>query len=99
MDKIKLNPPEHIHNIIKFLVRYKIILVIIAASIILSSLFITISSLANINPTKQQITQAEESVKLIKINKDSIKVVESLKENNISIESIFDPNRYDPFNN
>lgn len=97
MNKIKLHILETIDKITAFLVRYKLTILLALASLILSILFITISSLANVSPSDQQISQAEETVKLITIKKESIKVVESLQENNISIESIFAPGRYDPF--
>lgn len=97
MNKLKLQILEIVDKTTAFLVNYKLTILLVVASLILSILFITISTLANINPSSQQITQAEETVKLITIKKESIKVVESLKENNISIESIFSPGRYDPF--
>ena len=97
MNNIKLQTIETIDKIAAFLVRYKLTILLVIASLILSVLFITISSFANVTPTNQQVSQAEETVKLITIKKESIKVVESLKENNISIESIFAPGRYDPF--
>ena len=97
MNKLKLQILEFIDKASVYLIRYRLTILLVIASLILSILFITISSLANISPNSQQITQAEETVKLITIKKESIKVVESLKENNISIESIFSPGRYDPF--
>ncbi|MBP9820555.1 hypothetical protein KBC85_00235 [Candidatus Saccharibacteria bacterium] len=97
MNKIKLQTLEIIDKIATFLVRYKVTILLVIASLILSILFIAISFFTNVKPNNQQISQAEETVKLITIKKESIKVVESLKENNISIESIFAPGRYDPF--
>lgn len=97
MNKIKLQTLEIIDKIASFLVRYKVTILLVIASLILSILFIAISVFTNVKPNNQQISQAEETVKLITIKKESIKVVESLKENNISIESIFAPGRYDPF--
>ncbi len=97
MEKIKLQTIEIIDKITTFLSRYKNTILLVMASLILAMLFIFISYFANVNPNNQQISQAEDTVKLITIKKESIKVVESLKENNISIESIFAPGRYDPF--
>jgi len=97
MEKIKLQTIEIIDKITTFLSRYKNTILLVMASLILAMLFIAISYFANVNPNNQQISQAEDTVKLITIKKESIKVVESLKENNISIESIFAPGRYDPF--
>ena len=97
MNTFKIHLFETVDTITNFLARYKLTILLVFASLILSILFITISYFANIKPSDQQIIQAEESVKLITIKKESIKVVESLQENNISIESIFSPGRYDPF--
>ncbi len=54
--------------------------------------------MSNASPTDAQITESEKSVKIIQFKEQSIQVIDSLKENNIEIDTLFDPNRYDPFN-
>ncbi len=54
--------------------------------------------MSNASPTEAQVAEAEKSVKIIQFKEQSIKVIDSLKQNNIEIDTLFDPNRYDPFN-
>jgi hypothetical protein len=61
-------------------------------------MLVDISMLSDASPTDQEIAEAEKSVKIIKFKEESVDVINSLKANNVQIETLFDPNRYDPFN-
>lgn len=82
----------------EFIVRYRVTLFIIIIAVILSVMLIDISMMSNASPTEAQVAEAEKSVKIIQFKEQSIKVIDSLKQNNIEIDTLFDPNRYDPFN-
>lgn len=85
-------------SLYEFIVRYRVTLFIITIAVILSVMLIDISMMSNATPTDAQIAEAEKSVKIIQFKEQSIQVIDSLKENNIEIDTLFDPNRYDPFN-
>jgi hypothetical protein len=61
-------------------------------------MLIDITRMADANPTTIQVDEAEKSVKIIQFKKESIDVIESLDDQNIEIDTLFDPNRTDPFN-
>ncbi len=86
------------YSIYEFTVRYRVTLFIIVITVVLSVMLIDISMMSNASPTDAQITESEKSVKIIQFKEQSIQVIVSLKENNIEIDTLFDPNRYDPFN-
>lgn len=90
---------EQFAKIYQFMIRYRVTLFIIFASITLSVMLADISRMSDASPSQVQISEAEQSVKIVRFKESSITVIKSLKENNITIDTLFDPNRYDPFNN
>lgn len=80
-----------------FVVRYRFVLFITIVSLIIGFMFIRIASMSTSEPTEAQITEAEK-VEVVKMSDDSVLVIQQLVDRNISIEALFDPGRYDPFN-
>lgn len=99
MKNIPAKFAEFTSTFISFVTKYRITLFIVFTSFVLAIMFIDISSMSDANPTDQQVTDSEKSVKVIVFKEQSVKVINSLKANNIEIDTLFDPSRYDPFNN
>jgi superfamily I DNA and RNA helicase len=98
MKNIQVKLVESSNTFITFITRYRITLFIVITGIVLAIMLIDISMLSDANPTENEIAEAEKSVKIIKFKDESVQVINSLKANNVQIETLFDPNRYDPFN-
>jgi len=85
-------------KIYSFIVRHRVTLFIVVCASLLSIMLIDITRMADADPTAIQVDDAEKSVKIIQFKKESIDVIESLDDQNIEIDTLFDPNRTDPFN-
>lgn len=98
MKNIQAKIIDSSNSFLAFITRYRITIFIVLTGIMLAVMLVDISMLSDAKPTEQQIADAEKSVKIIKFKEESVDVIKSLKANNIQIETLFDPNRYDPFN-
>lgn len=81
-----------------YIVRHRFVLFIIIVAVIISFMFIRISMMSTAEPKSYEKAEAK-SVKVIRIDEDSITVIKQLQDKNISIETLFSQDRYDPFNN
>lgn len=60
-------------------------------------LLLQVGKYANAEPTQDQLTESLVSVKQVKINADDITRLESLRDTNVEIKSLFDQTRDNPF--
>jgi hypothetical protein len=81
-----------------FIIKYKITLFLVISCSLIGLIIIDITIQADANPTQSQIDEAKKSVKVITFKKESINVINNLREQNITIDTLFDPGRVDPFN-
>ena len=81
-----------------FVVKYKITIFLVIACSLIGLILIDITRKADANPSQVQIDEAKKSVKVITFKKESIDVINNLREQNITIDTLFDPGRVDPFN-
>lgn len=81
-----------------WLVRYRVTLFIVSGTAVLAFMIFRISQMSTMEPTDAQKTEAKQSVKVVKVNENTVTIIKNLQGNNISIEALFEPGRYDPFN-
>lgn len=81
-----------------WLVRYRITLFIVSVTAVVAFMIFRISQMSTMEPTESQKAEAKQSVKVVKVNENTITIIKNLQGNNISIEALFEPGRYDPFN-
>jgi hypothetical protein len=79
------------------IIKYRHILFTVLVSAVLGFMFIRIATMSTSEPEDYQVAEAK-IVKEIKLNEDSIQIIRQLEDKNISIQTLFDPGRYDPFN-
>lgn len=79
------------------IVRYRIILFAFIIAIIMGFMILRISQMSTMEPSVQQKNDALQSVKVVKIDESAINVIKQLESKDITIEALFDPGRYDPF--
>jgi len=81
-----------------FFIRYVILIFVICVVAVFSYLTIEISHYANADPTQDQITAKEASFQSVKLNQQAVNKILELQSQNISIQSLFDNSRNNPFN-
>lgn len=84
-------------NTKEFIAKYRHILFALLVASVLGFMFLRIANMSTAEPEDYQINEAK-SIQALKLNEDSIEVIQQLQSRNISIEALFDPGRYDPFN-
>lgn len=78
-------------------IKYRHILFALLVAGVIGFMFLRIANMSTAEPEGYQINEAK-TVQALKLNEDSIDIILSLQDRNISIEALFDPGRYDPFN-
>lgn len=78
-------------------IKYRHILFALLVAGVLGFMFLRIANMSTAEPENYQVEEAK-TIQALKLNEDSIDIILSLQDRNISIEALFDPGRYDPFN-
>lgn len=98
MKNLDLSSLKNTLNAIKnSIVKYRVSLFVIIVASVFGILIMGISNKAATEPTEQQINEAINSVKVVEVDDEAIRVVQQLQDNNIYITTLFDPGRVDPF--
>lgn len=80
-----------------FVVRYAVLLFIVFVVMIFGVLTLSISHFSNLEPTDAQVDEKVKTITNIKLNDSAIEKIEDLVDKNISIESLFNNGRSNPF--
>lgn len=80
-----------------FVVKHAILIFILSVVLLLVMMTFNIAHYANLDPTPSQKTDREGTLKVVKIDEKSITKIRQLQDRNISIESLFDNGRANPF--
>ncbi len=85
-------------SIIKdFIARYAVIIFVVTVVTIAGFLTLQIAQLSNIEPTEGQQDEKLASIKSVRLDAASIEKIKQLEDQNISVESLFNNGRANPF--
>lgn len=88
---VKLTPIKN------YFVRYSVLIFMLFVVGILSFMTLRIAHFSNLDPSEQQIDEKKTSLKIIKLDDAAVSKLKELQDKNISIESLFDNGRENPF--
>jgi Flp pilus assembly protein CpaB len=88
---------KYTNPVIAFVRRYAVILFVVAFAGLAGFLVLRIGELSRVEPEVAQIEQRLEEVRKAKVDEDTIESLQVLEDKNISIESLFDNGRVNPF--
>ncbi len=97
---LNLNSPTIKNQIVpikNFVYRYSLILFILFVVVVLGFMTIRISYYSNLEPNEFQIEEKQTLLKPVKLDDNAVSKVNELQEKNITIESLFDNGRANPF--
>ncbi len=77
--------------------RYNLVFFLAFVAIIYSIVFLHISSLNNAQPSEAAVNNQVQAAKLPDINPKTIQQIEALRDNSVSVQSLFDKARSNPF--
>lgn len=80
-----------------FIVRYAVVIFVVSVVGIFTYMTLSIARYANLDPTTSQEEDRKASVSAVKLDEKSVNKIKELQDQNISIESLFDNGRANPF--
>ncbi len=89
--------PKKIEPAKQFVIQHVKLLAFIAIMLVFGFMVLRIYQLASVEPTDSQIDEKISSLRLTKLDQSAVDVIQSLEDRNISIESLFDNGRTNPF--
>lgn len=88
---------EKLVPIKNFFVRYAVIIFVLVIVTIFGAMTFMIARYANLDPTSSQGDERTSTVTTVRLDEKSVTKLQSLEDQNISIESLFDNGRDNPF--
>jgi len=88
---------DKISSVKLFLKRYLVFVFTGFVLITMATMILTIRHYSNSEPSEQQIDDKKASLKAFKLNDEAVKKIQLLQDKNISIESLFNNGRANPF--
>ena len=89
---------KYVTGVKNWIIKYRISLFVTAVAVAFGFMTLRIATMSTAEPTSQQKAEALVSIKVVKIDENAIEVINQLQDKNIPVETLFDPGRYDPFN-
>jgi hypothetical protein len=77
--------------------RYVVIIFVICVALVFGFLTLKISSYSNNEPNDTQIEERLSTLQTVKLNDEAVQKIEELQDRNISLESLFNNGRDNPF--
>lgn len=80
-----------------FIARYAVVIFVVSIVAVFAFMTLSIAHYANLEPTQDQTDEQKNSLTKLKLDEKSISKIKELQDQNISIESLFDNGRANPF--
>jgi len=100
MTKSKFNIrdiPEKAVAILRRVSRYGVVLFLIFIALIYGFVILRINSLSNAQPTDNAVTSQVQAARIPHIDKSVVDQLQSLQDNSVSVKSLFNQARANPF--
>lgn len=88
---------QQLSGIREFIVKYRVVIFIVASLSVYSYLVYTIGSLINISPSQAQVDEQLKTTSRLKIDQDAVSKIEQLQGQNVAVQSLFKAARDNPF--
>jgi hypothetical protein len=90
--------PQLISVAIKKVARYRVIIFVLLIGSVYGYVLFTINSLSSVQPSSDTITTELNSIKSPKIDQAVVKQLQTLRDNSVSVQALFEEARNNPFN-
>jgi hypothetical protein len=80
-----------------FIIKNSVIIFIVMVGAIFGFITLRIASYSNIEPSYDQVDERKSSLRAVKLDDSAVQKIELLEDRNISIESLFNNGRANPF--
>lgn len=96
MSKNKGNPQKQIQDILKRFVQFRVLLFLIAISIIYVYIIIRVYTLSNAQPNQSAVSSQSNTTQP-QINQAIVNQIYQLQDNSVSVQALFNQARQNPF--
>ena len=97
--KIQLNnAPLMAARTVRVMTRYRVLIFIILVTAVYGYVLFTINSLTRQQPSSQSVNTELKTIKVPKIDQTVVKQLQQLRDNNVSVHTLFEQARDNPFN-
>lgn len=89
--------PEFLNNLLRRVGRYRIVIFLLAVAAVYGFIFVRINTLGNAQPSAEAIAAQNNPIKKAHIDKSVVKQLESLRDNSVNVQTLFEQARNNPF--
>lgn len=98
MKKQSLALKQILVNLLGIAARYRVIIFVLGIAAVYGYVIFTISTLSSAQPSETTVTSEVTAIRIPKIDKSVIKQLEDLRDNSVSVQTLFEQARDNPFN-
>lgn len=96
-NKMTAKPIESLQSLFTKLSHFKLIVFVLLVVGVYGYVILTISTLTNAQPSEEQISELSSPIRSAKIDEKIIKQLQQLQDNSVSVKSLFNEARSNPF--
>lgn len=96
-NKLVAKPVESIQSLFTKLSHFKLVVFVLLVVGVYGYVILSISSLTNAQPSEAQISELSSPIRSAKIDEKIIKQLQQLQDNSVSVKSLFNEARSNPF--
>jgi hypothetical protein len=98
MSKLDIHSlPEKVSELTQKVSRYKLLIFVLFVAVLYGFIVLRINSLSNAQPSTNAIAAQSDPIKTAHIDKTVVQQLESLRDNNINVQTLFEEARNNPF--
>lgn len=98
MKKRALDLKQTFLNMLHVMGRYRVLVFVVGMAAVYGYVIFTINSLSSAQPSETSVTSEVTAIRIPKIDKSVIKQLEDLRDNSVSVQTLFEQARDNPFN-
>lgn len=92
------NLRQLISNTVRALGRYRVLIFIVLICAVYGYVLFSINTLSNQQPSTENVSTELSTIRTPKIDKSVVKQLQDLRDNSVSVQSLFEQARNNPFN-
>jgi P pilus assembly chaperone PapD len=98
MKKQALDLKQTLLNALRVAARYRVLIFVIGMAAVYGYVIFSINTLSSAQPSETSVTSEVTAIRIPKIDKSVVKQLEDLRDNSVSVQTLFEQARDNPFN-
>ena len=89
---------ENLRNMLRTIIRYRVLLFVVVVSVVYGYVVYMIGSLGSAQPSPASEDTSATNISVPKIDQSIVTQLQTLRDNNVSVQTLFEQARDNPFN-